>query len=576
MSVIMKRNGQRTGKVMVLGDDNRSFLAVIRSLGRRNLCVHVGWHSPNSSALSSKYVAKTHDILPYSPNDDSWKDSLLAILRKEQFDLVIPCNDQTIIPLQKHRADLERFASIYLLDGKVYETVCSKAKVNELARSLDIAIAKEMKVSCLADSGTILSEFQLPVVLKPCFSFSEENIVDRNYVRKAYNPEELNVYLQSLSKQGVILVQENFIGTGVGVELLVEHGRLLMVFQHIRIHEPLMGGGSSYRKSVSCQPELLDAAAKLMKAMNYTGVAMVEFKVNFDTGDWVFIEINGRFWGSLPLAVSAKADFPYALYQLLVEGRQEFPQDYRKGIYCRNLLSDLVWFLQNLRADRSDPTLATLSPWQVAREVVNMLKLKERSDTFVMDDPKPGFVELVNLIYTLRTMVLGKIGLFLLSLSTIRKLYSHRTRRALSKARIVLFVCKGNICRSPFAQHYARTVFPESVNVMSSGYFPKEGRVCPKEAVAVAKELGIDLTMHLSITVTEEIVHQAQIIFTFDEENRRVLAKQYPSAKSKIHRLCLLAHSGPIIIKDPYGGNIDDFKDVYETIARIIDSYLGR
>ncbi len=124
--------------------------------------------------------------------------------------------------------------------------------------------------------------------------------------------EALNTNLEILLEQGDVSVQENFIGMGVGVELLAARGELLFAFQHVRVHEPIMG--SSYRKSVPLDPKLLEASTKLLKALNYTGVAMVEFKVNFKTGAWVFIEINARFWGSLPLAVAAEADFPYYLY----------------------------------------------------------------------------------------------------------------------------------------------------------------------------------------------------------------------------------------------------------------------
>jgi protein-tyrosine-phosphatase len=420
-----------------------------------------------------------------------------------------------------------------------------------------------------------LSEFELPVVLKPPASFNVENLINKNYVRKAYATDELNAYLESLLYKGKVLVQENFIGTCVGVEVLAKRGELLVAFQHVRIHEPLMGGGSSYRKSVPIQPELLDAVRKLVKILNYTGVAMVEFKVNFETGDWVLIEINGRFWGSLPLAVSAGVNFPYYLYQLLVEGKREFPQRYKKEIYCRNLLNDLGWMLQNFKADRSDPTLATLPLRQVAKEVINILTFRERSDTFVMDDLKPGFVELVQLIHTLKRMTLSKILLFLLTFPPIRKLYADKIRRVLGKAKKVLFVCKGNICRSPFAQYYARTIFPESVDIMSCGYYPVEGRVCPKEVVDVAKELGIDLTPHCSCVINEEMVSQAQVILTFDEQNFRTLIIRYPFAKQKIHLIGFLAPQGPITIKDPYGGTISDFKAVDQIIIRTLDSYMN-
>ena len=87
MVYMEKKSGQPTGKVLVLRNDNRCFLAVIRSLGRQKLCVHVGWFPSDCAAVQSKYVAKAHDIPPYSADDDSWKDTLISILRQEEFDL---------------------------------------------------------------------------------------------------------------------------------------------------------------------------------------------------------------------------------------------------------------------------------------------------------------------------------------------------------------------------------------------------------------------------------------------------------------------------------------------------------
>ena len=58
---------------------------------------------------------------------------------------------------------------------------------------------------------------------------------------------------------------------------------------------------------------------------------MAEFKVNPRTGGWVLIEINGRFWGSLPLTIAAGADFPRYLYELRSR-THGFPREYRTGI----------------------------------------------------------------------------------------------------------------------------------------------------------------------------------------------------------------------------------------------------
>ena len=119
---------------------------------------------------------------------------------------------------------------------------------------------------------------------------------------------------------------------------------------------------------------------------------MVEFKVNFDSKRWVLMEINGRFWGSLPLAVLAGADFPRFLYEMLVKGRRSFPSSFRVGLYARNMLADIGWMRANLRADRRDPLLMTRPLPTVAGEFVRLLTGRERWDTLTLDDPHPAAV----------------------------------------------------------------------------------------------------------------------------------------------------------------------------------------
>ncbi len=554
------------GKVLVLGSDNRSFLTVIRSLGRRGLRVHVGWCAHQSSALYSKYVTRVHNFPWYSPWDDAWKRALVSAMQQEEFDLVIPCNDQTLIPLQYHKADLEQFGRISLLGEKSFEIAFDKLKSYELARSQGIPVPRGVVINSSWDAAALLSEFNFPLIVKPRATYTIDDLGYRNSVRKISNADELASCLGTACSRGPVLVQQSFTGTGVGVELLAHQGEVLVLFQHVRIHEPLTGGGSTYRKSVPVQPELGEAARKLMKALAYTGVAMVEFKVNFRTGEWVFIEINGRFWGSLPLAVVAGVDFPYYLYELLVEQKREFPQRYKANIYCRNLLLDAAWMLQNFRAWKADAS-SRVPPWSVAREVVNIIAMRERSDTFVLDDPRPGLVELGR---TLRARF-RKLHVWLLTLPPIRRFYMARAHRALAAAQKIVFVCKGNINRSPFAQHYATRVLPPHVEVLSYGYYPTDGRTSPQFARAAAAEMGVELATHRSRIVTDEVVRKADVIFVFDEEDYAILRSRYPSLRPKLHLLGILLPEGSIAITDPWR-DIDDFRTSYEAIGRALDT----
>ena len=91
----------------------------------------------------------------------------------------------------------------------------------------------------------------------------------------------------------------------------------------------------------------------MMEALNYTGVAMVEYLVNHENGRWIFVEINSRFWGSLPLAVSSGVDFPWYLYDLLVNKKRPAIRPYKQQLYCRNLTEDIEWFRSNIRVGQT-------------------------------------------------------------------------------------------------------------------------------------------------------------------------------------------------------------------------------
>ena len=569
---MLSKKDDNKGKALVLGDDDRSFLTVVRSLGRKNISVHTGWCHPASFALHSKYVKKVHLIPPFSLQNDSWKKTLIDIFQQENFDLVIPCNDLTMIPLQTNRKELEKYAQIYLISDRAFDITQDKIKTYKLAKSNNIPVPKSIIINQNSDLSKILSNFKFPIVLKPRLSVTPDDLENKHFVRKVYTNDELTNHINYILEDKVeIQVQENFIGKGVGIEVLVDKGEILVVFQHIRVHEPLMGGGSTYRKSAIPHPELLDATRKLMKSLNYTGVAMVEFKVNFDTRQWIFVEINGRFWGSLPLAVSSGVDFPYYLYQLLVNKQRDFPQEYKKGIYCRNFLYDLDWILQNYHADKSDKSLATLSNVEVVKEIFHILSLKERSDVFVIDDLGPGGAELNYLIKMMFSSVRDNISLLPILISSIKEKYTEKAQNSIKNANNILFVCMGNICRSPFAQYYAQTILPKTVKILSCGYDTYDDRSSPHEAIAAAKKFGIDLTNHRSKVINKNLIENAQAIFVFDEKTRHIVLSRFPFSKKKVHRLGLLVGKKQPIIADPYGGNLKTFIETYQDIIKALN-----
>lgn len=565
--------GGGRGKVLVLGRDTRAFLTVIRSLGRRGVVVDVAWCPDGAVAARSRYVRRAHDLPAYARDDSAWLRTLLRLISAETYDLVIPCNDPSILPMRLHRGEIERHAPLCLPSEEACEIVFDKIATAELATSLGIPLPRQCVVRALKDLDAVERTLSLPVVIKPQSSYRIGDLATKAHVRQAASWDQTVETVDRELRGGPVLIQERFPGVGVGVEVLADRGELLLAFQHMRLHEPVGGGGSSYRESVPVQTDLRDAAQRMLGSLDYTGVAMVEFRVDPATGRWILVEINGRFWGSLPLAVAAGADFPYYAYELFTRGRRAFPTDYNVGLCARNLTLDLAWLRDALITHRHTPLRALrILAASVKQAASRCIALRERNDTFVLDDPLPAFLEVAQQVGRIWTRLAERLRLGVLSLGPVRARLRRRLLARLQTARRVVFVCTGNICRSPFAERYARTVFANGFTFQSCGHLPRRSRRPPAVAVETAAEFGVDLADHRSQLLTPALLEAADVVFTFDEQNRSAVLDNHPAARGKIFHLGLLDITEGVVISNPLGGDASMFQATYARIAQALEA----
>jgi predicted ATP-grasp superfamily ATP-dependent carboligase len=242
--------------------------------------------------------------------------------------------------------------------------------------------------------------FTYPVVIKPVRSrILTESGWSHATVHYAYSREELaDLY----EKVGYLashpsLVQDRIVGPGAGVFVLFDRGRLRAAFAHRRLRErPPSGGTSVLRESIALDPVLRDHAVRLLAPLGWHGVAMLEFKQDVSTGRHFLMEVNGRFWGSLQLAIDAGVDFPFLLYELA--RRREIPEapGYRVGTKSRWLLGDLDHLVARLLNSDRALCLAEGAPSRLST-LVNFLKFAEpglRYEVASTGDPGPFWHEL--------------------------------------------------------------------------------------------------------------------------------------------------------------------------------------
>ncbi len=386
----------RPERVLVIGDDMRIFLAVIRSLGRAGKQVHAAPFNRHSPALRSKYISAVHHFPCYSDDPAAWQASVLSVLRAFSFQLIVPCTDPTILAFDAHREEFAEYP-IAIPKADAMGLLFDKEKTHELCVALGIPVNDSARISASSTAQTLISRFGLPLVLKPRRSYWLDRLDTADKVWIVENEAELRRVLTIISEPARYLVEGYFEGSGVGVSVLVRDGEILHAFQHRRLREG-RGGSSSYRVSEPINEELLRACRKICEHTQLTGVCMFEFRYNLDTHRWVLLETNARFWGSLPLPVSLGVDFPRFLYDLMVNRTEHAAVPYRTGIRARNLVLDgfnLFKGMRDLRPGNIATWLGDLGDF--VAQPMRWLSGRERSDTFVKDDIRPGMWECLTL-----------------------------------------------------------------------------------------------------------------------------------------------------------------------------------
>lgn len=396
-------------RVLVIGDDMRIFLAVVRSLGRAGKEVHVAPFNWRSPALASRFIAKVHRLPRYGDDPAGWLAALQGLLDGYAFDLVIPCCDRAIVPLDAHRDELAAWR-VAIPDAGIMDLLFDKEETRRLCAELGVPVAAGARLARGDSAAALAARYGLPLVVKPRRSYARERLDTWGRVWIVDSEAELAALLPQIDEPAAYLVEACFDGDGVGVSVLADNGEVLHAFQHRRLRQG-RGGCSSYRVSEPVAADLFQACEKVCRATGLTGVCMFEFRHSPRDGSWILIETNARFWGSMALPLALGVDFPLFLHDLLVHGRRHAPVRYAAGIRSRNLVLDgynLIAGLRDIRADGAAAWAADLGDFML--QPARWLTGRERSDSFVADDLGPALSECAGLAGDLARKLVGRRG----------------------------------------------------------------------------------------------------------------------------------------------------------------------
>ena len=561
-------HGSISQTVLVLDADMVSALATARSLYRYGLTVDVASAAERAIATYSNTVNRCFrypDPLTDEPGFIEW---LVRRTTETTYALVIPITERTVVPIAGHRARFNQ-TRLAIASDIALNAALDKARTLTLAHDLNIVAPHSVQIEYADHLAPRTAQFGFPIVVKPARSFGTQNNQRTQLsVDYAFNANELRAKTIHALRYGAVLLQEYVGGQGVGIELIADNGKIVYAFQHRRLHEvPLTGGGSSLRISEAVDPALLDASSQLMHALAWHGVAMVEFKRNPDSGRFSLMEINGRFWGSLPLAIAAGADFPAMLYELIVDGAVRSRPPARNGIYGRNLARDLYWTELALRREGPAALVNFPSRKQILKDALLLLSPRHHLDVQAWRDPRPGIMDIGEITSTQFQRVTRLLADRRLARRLQKSWGNGEVTSRLREARQILFLCYGNINRSILAERYfqaATTGTP--IACTSAGFHDEAGRPADPIMIDVALQHNIDLSSTLSKQVNKALIVKADLIFVMEYKHYQRITTEFPEA---LDRTFLLDARGEI--DDPYGKSADAYKKCLSEVTYSID-----
>ncbi|HZR47708.1 MAG TPA: ATP-grasp domain-containing protein, partial [Candidatus Manganitrophaceae bacterium] len=382
-----------------------------RSLGQNGWEVVVGETTPLAKAGFSRFCKKRQVYPSPQQSVDAFISWLLEEVKDGGYDFLLPMTEATLLPISARRDEFLPYVRLPIASHEAILNVFNKAETLSLAMKKGVPTPQTWFIESLLELPSLSKKLPYPVVIKPRWSsyWSGDRIISGGGASYVFGPEELvRKYLRIHQEIPFPLIQSFSPGKGYGIYTLFDHGKPKLFFAHERVRDVRpTGSGSALRKSVPPDPLLKEYAVTLLEAVGWHGVAMVEFKWDKENAAPVLMEINGRFWNSLSLAIAAGVDFPSLLLEM-EQGKPVGERPYEADLFCRWFVGDCRHLLEVFRGAPARWPGAFPERWPTLLSFLKSPKGKMAYDTFRRDDPLPEAIEWLHFFFSKLPGRLGK------------------------------------------------------------------------------------------------------------------------------------------------------------------------
>jgi predicted ATP-grasp superfamily ATP-dependent carboligase len=393
-----------TRSVVVPAVSAPSSVACLRSLGPRDVHTIVVSEEETPAAFQSKYCDEAVPVP--SPHEDlvAYKDALFSLAMRPDVVTIVPVREEDVYVLSKYRDEFREHVATPWPPLGTLARVQDRVRLFDAAESAGVPAPRTRLLESSADwdrRWIVKSRYSI-LADEYVEGYPPERCVDpprTDYLRPGVAPDVERIRTEM---RHTPILQE-YVPTNheYGFFALYDRGEAVATFQHRQLRGySYAGGASAFRESVDL-PALEEAGRALLDHLDWHGLAMVEFLRNDTADEFELMEINPRFWSSLPFSVQAGADFPYYYWLLANDRCAEISCEYRTGLAGHLLRGELL-YLRSVLTEEIE-LVDRPSASDAVREVARSIVAHPRFDYLSLDDPWPFLRDLLNAYEEART-----------------------------------------------------------------------------------------------------------------------------------------------------------------------------
>ena len=334
-------------------------LAVVRALGAQGVPVVLVGYDARDMGQASRWVREAL-VCPHPERDpERFVTFLVELAARWPAAMVVPASDRSLAAVSAHAGRLE--AAGYVVAAPPARTVLTclrKADTYALAEQAGVPAPATTVVTDDAGVRAYAARAPFPAVLKPVLSHRYYAVFGRKWTRVDGLEHALAQFRLARAAELDVILQELVPGDelcGANYNAYFADGEPLVEMTAAKVRNSPAETGSPCVVVSRELPDLWEPGRRMLRALNYSGFANIEFKRDPRDGLYKIIEVNARHNLSAMLAYRCGVNFPLLQYRHLMYGELPAPTDYRQGVYWIDVTRDLKDAMSYLR--RPDYTL---------------------------------------------------------------------------------------------------------------------------------------------------------------------------------------------------------------------------